>query len=150
MCCVYVFVSVMHKLAYMCVWVYMPARVFLHILTVFTLDSAAGGPALWVALVVWVLCVTFPGEGQCKQKYLHKEDQHKFSTVLSAMITSSYSLPNRSLFTAQENLFAFLPIFQTEGLTWDSHSPITFPVSSVLSTINCWKAVQALCIHEVK
>lgn len=35
--------------------------------------AAAQGPALRVALDASVLCVTFPGKGQCKQKHLHKK-----------------------------------------------------------------------------
>lgn len=49
------------------------------------------------------LCVTFPPKGQRKQKHLRKDLQHKFSTFLGEMITSSFpTLPfsptERSLF----------------------------------------------------
>lgn len=77
--------------SYMYVWVHVQAWLFGYLWTVFVLLAAAWGPALRVALDAWALCMTFPGKGHRKQTHLHEEYRQNFSTLLSAMITSSSS-----------------------------------------------------------
>lgn len=69
--------------------------------------------------------VTFPPKGQCKQKHLREDLQHKFSTFLGFMMTSSFPTLSFTVHSQTTDLFnstrrcVWLPSFQTSASALD-------------------------------